>query len=144
MEQCSAILIFLWKLSISVFGASFENHLGFSSFSEKNSHSENRFGSFFFLFKKNFPFWNFPWFSKNVKIQLGGLRSMGFTIFWTTDFQAQFSQVNYHKSRFLFFIYIYIIFWVHFCFLLWMENGKYDCPLKQTSISFQQSRLTCK
>jgi hypothetical protein len=57
-------------LSISVFGAGFENHLGSSSISKKIPHFENRFHSSFFLFKKNSLFENCPDFQKNLKIPI--------------------------------------------------------------------------
>jgi hypothetical protein len=108
---------------------------------KKISHSENQPG--FQNLEKNLV----PWFS--------GLSCL--TNFWTSSFQAQFSQVNSHKSKFfvfhilllslfgvLLFSFLFLVFL--FCFFSWMENGNYDCPLKQTKFpsNNQESRVTCK
>jgi len=96
----------------SSFWASFEITL-MCVFLKKNSHFENCLG--------------FHNSEKNLVMQFS--RLLGFTKFWTVNFQRCFSQVDSHKSRFfVFHIYIYIYSWI--------ENWNYDCPLEQTPISF--------
>jgi hypothetical protein len=71
---------------------------------------------FFFLIShsKNHP--NFL-LKKNPGRQFS--RSTNLTKFWTPDFQRQFSQVDYHKSRFfVFYISIFTFFWGFFVFFL--------------------------